>query len=91
MRYDPGTRLQPTEHPELLQNIQEAQRRITKAKAELGHWVTMAHRYGYSWQEIGDALGLSRQAAHNAYKHARTLTAHQVHRQDPKYRRTTTN
>jgi hypothetical protein len=29
--------------------------------------VGMARRAGYTWQEIGDALGISRQAAHYRY------------------------
>jgi biotin operon repressor len=30
--------------------------------------VTAARRSGWSWQEIGDALGVSRQAVHKKYR-----------------------
>lgn len=33
--------------------------------------VTTARRAGWTWQQIGDALGISRQAIHKKYGHRR--------------------
>lgn len=41
--------------------------RVRLAERELDHAVTAARAAGVSWQRIGDAVGTSRQAAHQRW------------------------
>ena len=55
--------LTPTEQ------ITEAWKRMYAAKADLVCAILQARKEGRSWQEVGDAIGISRQAAWEQWKH----------------------
>ena len=55
--------LTPTEQ------ITEAWSRMNAARADLICAVLQARQEGQSWQEIGDAVGISKQAAWEQWKH----------------------
>ena len=46
-----------------LERVHEAAGRILDAEAALGNRMREAKKSGCTWQQIGDALGVSRQAA----------------------------
>lgn len=53
--------------PSTIGEVQQLSRIIEAAEQELGLKVRDAVRMGHTWQQIGDALGVSRQAAHKRF------------------------
>lgn len=53
-------------HPDIGQ-VLEAARAVEAAKDHLAAQVDAARANGHTWQTIGDALGMSRQAAHERF------------------------
>lgn len=51
----------------VLEDIAEQQRRIAEMEKYLTAGVAQARLAGHSWAEIGVALGMSRQAAHQRF------------------------
>ena len=64
MTYAPRT----AQHHDI-QAVTAMAREVQRAKDRLHVAVTAAHDNGSSWQTIGDALGISRQAAHERFGH----------------------
>ena len=56
------------------QQLQEAAQRCTDARAALAAQVWEARERGRSWQQIGDALGITRQAAWERFKDSPAMT-----------------
>lgn len=52
-----------------IDRIAEAQARATEARVDLICAVSAARAEGRSWQDIGDALGITKQAAWEQWKH----------------------
>lgn len=50
-----------------LSGLREAAEAVRKADAKLRHKVLLARRAGLSWREVGRALGVSGQAAHQRF------------------------
>lgn len=44
---------------------------VRDAQDELERFVARAHHWGATWAEIADALGMTRQSAHQRYRHLR--------------------
>ncbi len=51
-------------YPQTLAELAELHAIVREIEIEL---VSLARDHGFSWTEIGDALGVSRQAAHRRY------------------------
>lgn len=54
--------------PDLLRAHELAQQ-VRTIETELAATVSRARAAGHSWEVIGDALGVTRQAAHQRYRH----------------------
>jgi DNA-directed RNA polymerase specialized sigma24 family protein len=54
----------------VLQDISQQQERIEEMQAYQRSAVAQARLTGHSWTEIGKALGMSRQAAHERFRDA---------------------
>jgi hypothetical protein len=50
-----------------LRNVADIQARTVSLEAELERWVYVARRNGASWDDVGMALGISKQAAWTRY------------------------
>jgi hypothetical protein len=50
-----------------IEQLADQVRRIDEMEAYVPHLVVQARYAGASWQELGEALGVSRQAAHEKY------------------------
>lgn len=50
-----------------IQRVKDAARHLGRAESDLRTSVARARERGATWQQIGDALGISRQAAHERF------------------------
>lgn len=55
--------------PDQLADLTRALRHVERAEIELGEAVRRARHAGHTWQQIGEALGVTRQAAFKRYGH----------------------
>ncbi len=50
-----------------IQRVKDAARHLERAESDLRASVARARERGATWQQVGDALGISRQAAHERF------------------------
>lgn len=53
--------------PDLLDTIKSVNTSIQMCREDINRLVTQARQEGHTWKQIGDALGITRQAAHQRY------------------------
>lgn len=62
-----------------MRGIKEARAAIEAATQDLITEVWLARSHGAAWTVIGEALGISKQAAHKRFAHLDGLEAEQLH------------
>lgn len=68
--YEQGSDLPHQINPTDLLAIMEAKNAQAKADLMMRQAVANARENGVTWQQVGDILGVTRQAAHSKYAHA---------------------